>query len=153
MRSQASKRIFALILMLAAVTAAFLLLQRKQPSPTEVVEQYFAYWNEKDTAKQNTLVAERIRSAGTDEEYLEYVHLLSCDEETRQDKLDEELERIKNSWEPDASYAAVVYVTCDIKYTDNALRTNGLENDTYYWTFWLARQTKNEPWVIVDYGV
>ncbi|MCD8355189.1 MAG: DUF4829 domain-containing protein [Clostridia bacterium] len=153
MRSEASKRIFALILMLMVVAAAFLLLQRKQPSPTEVVEQYFAYWNEKDTEKQNTLVAERIQSSGTDEAYLECVELLSCDAETRQDKLEGELERIRENWEPDASYAAVVYVTYDIEYADNASRTNGLENGTYDWTFWLARQSKDEPWMIVAYGV
>ena len=148
MKSVQVKKVAIGIVIVILIIGIFLLLLHKSLSPQQTVSRFFTSFNEKDENKMNFFVADGLKTATSDVEYLEYVHLLSSNEATQP----EDYEVVRRNWEPDARYVARVNTSFDIKYADNAPTTGGFSNMTYDWTFYLTKSAKNAPWTIVSYG-
>lgn len=147
----------ALIALLAAgsVGAAYGFTAYKEQAPRRVLEQYFSCWEAKDEDGMRALLYGEQRDwpiqFGT--AYLEYVRLLSCEEETRPEQQEIDLETARKFWDPQVSEVKKFYVSFDIQYMDGAPRTWGWENMKYDWYFYLAKESARDEWRIISSGV
>ncbi len=116
-------------------------------SPVETVQYYFSELNKKNQTNFESVVYEKQRGAQYDLANLNYVKLISCEENNSKT----EQASFNNSWYPDPYATSVLDVEFDINYKNGG--GGGFTTGKYTWHFWLVKKDENSDWMIVMWGM
>ncbi len=110
----------------------------------ETVQKYFDYWNEKDEQGMRSLEYEKIPQGERQLDLLNSVKLDNCIERENIDKSD-----WCQPWYPDP----YDFTCVDTTFIVNAKEGSVFSSGTYYYNFWLVRESKDLDWIIVSFGM
>lgn len=109
-------------------------LQRQSLKPKQVVENYFKYWDEKNSKGMLSCLTEKYDKHNIDWEFgnLKSVNLISIVEESN------------------TGIEAIYKVEFELKNKKDEV--SSMDSGKWTWTFVVIRNDKNSPWLIDNYG-
>lgn len=146
-------------MVLTGCTAQITLLK-----PTEVIEGYFKYYNEKNLQGMNSLSTERTQShseKGWDFGNLEYIKVINIVEDTNQAEKEIHIRNVIHGKEEnyvidrdkeklELENVIIFKVEFEVKYIKDEIGFRSSGRDNFY--YFLSRKDKSSPWLIDGYG-
>ena len=122
------------------------------PEPTDTVAYYFGRWAAKDTGGMQSVLHERKRGDEYELEHLVRLDLLQCTEKADLADADAaQFAAYAGAAGVDGFYkTAVVNAKFEIEMDEATTFDKGV--GIYDWTFYLVKETKGGPWLIIDCG-
>ena len=109
-------------------------------TPVETVQKYFYYWNAKSDRGMSSLEYKGMPKGDRELYYVNSVKLNSCTQDENYDK---------SGW-PEPWYQNPY--DCARVYADFTIDTKDRPSETYTYTFYLVKESKNADWIIAMYG-